>query len=109
MKESYMAILNRTKHCTFYGLHRGFSVCGVLLGPPQIVAAYQQRHRILSADRLRLPCPVESVPPPRITWQKDGVSFVLGWDPFSTNEDARVIRIQELQSPYSGVFICRAT
>lgn len=82
---------------------------GVHVGPPQIVAAYQQRQVIRSGESRRLTCPVESVPPPLITWQKDGETIHLGWDRFRTNEDSRVLRIKELEPTDSGVFICRAT
>lgn len=56
---------------------------------------------------MKLPCPVESDPPPLIMWTKDGRNIHSGWTRFRVLQHA--LRIKEVETEDAGTYICKAT
>ena len=79
-----------------------------VVGPPRLVPESYQRRRVLRAGvNLRLVCPVESSPPPIVTWSKDGLEVHLGWERYRVH--GGVLRVRNVDVNDSGVYDCHAT
>ncbi|XP_032384078.1 fibroblast growth factor receptor-like 1 [Etheostoma spectabile] len=76
-------------------------------GPPRVLERVAHRQSIHLGRTMKLPCPVESDPPPLIMWTKDGRNIHSGWTRFRVLQQA--LRIKEVETEDAGTYICKAT
>uniref|UniRef100_A0A3P9I5A5 Fibroblast growth factor receptor-like 1 n=1 Tax=Oryzias latipes TaxID=8090 RepID=A0A3P9I5A5_ORYLA len=76
-------------------------------GPPRVSERVNHRQSARLGRTVKLPCPVESDPPPLIMWTKDGRNIHSGWTRFKVLQAA--LRIKEVETDDAGTYICKAT
>ncbi|KAF7667002.1 hypothetical protein LDENG_00080970 [Lucifuga dentata] len=76
-------------------------------GPPRVSERVTHRQSVHLGRTMKLPCPVDSNPPPLIMWTKDGHNIHSGWTRFRVLQHA--LRIKEVETDDAGTYICKAT
>uniref|UniRef100_A0A8C9S0B7 Fibroblast growth factor receptor-like 1 n=1 Tax=Scleropages formosus TaxID=113540 RepID=A0A8C9S0B7_SCLFO len=76
-------------------------------GPPRVSEKILHRQMVRIGRTMKLPCPVESDPPPLIMWTKDGRNIHSGWTRFRVLRQG--LKIKDVEADDAGTFICKAT
>ncbi|MFT7797465.1 hypothetical protein Z043-125602 [Arapaima gigas] len=78
-----------------------------LPGPPRVSEKIVHRQMVRIGRTMKLPCPVDSDPPPLIMWTKDGRNIHSGWTRFRVLRQG--LKIKDVEADDAGTFICKAT
>ncbi|XP_063733175.1 fibroblast growth factor receptor-like 1a [Eleginops maclovinus] len=84
-----------------------FLMSAAARGPPRVSERVAHRQSVRLGRTMKLPCPVESDPPPLIMWTKDGRNIHSGWTRFRVLQHG--LRIKEVEPEDAGTYICKAT